>query len=730
MAGMAKGNRRIAVGRVCEIGYQIVLLLLIFIMLFCAYTALFAFEYTPIILFMGAAVYLMLMVAIYNVASFLSERALKYIGMGMLLVMAVGLLTVGLTITSARQADLFNVHYAAASFVENGSFGDLEGYLSMYPFNRNIVYILTGTYKLGEMIGISSYRISGTILGAICLLMAAMGTYGVATQLGGRKLGICALALVVTNPVMYLTVSYYYTDTLVMPFFVGIVYLVMLAEKKMGHTRMFLYCLAGFVAYTGMQIRYSAGISVIAVLIYLWLRDWKKAIKPTVFLMVGMLPSFCFWRGLEMWMGVPIDSDMTFPITHCIMMGLNPKSGGKWSQEMWNLTASASTYVEKIAVNIAQIKQQLQEMGLLGLCQLWAKKVSCLWADGMTAMRMELSVAVQYSDLYEYTVGAKRFITNYAAQMIRSMTLICMIPGMTAFRRKYLTVGMTIPVTIFGYILFHLFWEVHERYLLMLFPFMFLAAAVGVEAIHQEFCIERPVILRWRFGGGGKKQKSIYFGIKQTAIVLQGMTILLAAFYGSKMIGTIDNRYETRVSQPTSQTNTLILMEGATQTFALKQPFNRISIQFVKSDEVPDGQQYQFLLRNGEEVLYRQAFLSDVIKKNEADTKSFLFDTIVPDGVTEYEIQLVAVENYESNVGVCHTRKNTRDYYDAGEFVGNGNMNGDMTFSVTERFAGPLISPKIFYALLVVCLLLEGVLYGWAYWSERKDEKEQGKVYE
>lgn len=708
---------------VCIWGYKTTLLILVCVMVFCTYAALFLTgTYNTIILFIGIFVYLMLLLAIYNIATYLPERILGYIAISMLSFMVAGLLLIGLNIKSARQSDLIHLHYAAINYLENGSFGDITAYFNVYPYQRNLVYILIGVFKLGRICGIVDYRTSGTLFGIMCLFLATVLTYEIAKWLGNRKLGICVLFIMLSNPIIYLNASYYYTDIVATPFFVGILYLAIWAEKESGKVRLFLFFLLGFVTHTGMQIRSTVGIATIAVFLCCWIVDGKRAIKPTVFFIMGMAPSYWIWKMLTMHMGGTLNPDLAFPATHWIMMGMNFENGGRYSSVMYSFTDSLPTYSEKTSGNFEQLSREIHEMGVSGLLSFLPQKLKCIWSDGMTGIYTNLKCVVRYGKLWEYTIGKKNFITDYIAQIMRCTSLFCLVPGLIAFKRKCKTIEMAIPVSMFGYMLFYLFWEVHEKYIFMYLPVLLLISVIGVAFVHQEFCIKRPYLQREEFIYGTKDNKTVYFVVKRTVLITQIITILIAVFYSETMIGTVANRYETRLNQPTRNTSSIVSSSELTQSFVLDQPFNRISVQFIKEDDVSDGQQYLFRLLEDEQLLYQQTFLSEDIKDNSGYFMNFSFDTISPQEMTQYKIELTAIDNYENNISVCHTKRNTRNYYDNGEFTENGIEDGDLTFRIEQKSKGTLISKRVFYMLLVGSLLLEMFLYCWAQWHTRRSQ--------
>ena len=688
-------------------GYQLILFILSCIMAYCLYAALFlcnTWEYRPVVLFLGIIIYLLFLLVTYDITGHISEKRLKYVAIGMIIFMLVGLLFIGLRLKSARQADLFTLHYAAISYLKNGTLGNMD-YYSVYPFQRNYTYILIGIFKLGNILGIADYHTSGTIFGAIMIWLSGILLYASACRLQGRRLGICALALFITNPVMYLYSGYYYNDLAAMPIFIGIIYLALVAEKcQKKKMRLAIFLLIGFLTHTGIEIRAIVGIASIAVMLYVWFFwniHWKERIQYTASFVVGIIPSYIVWNILTKQIGGILDPNMEFPMTHCLMMGMNPITRGHWSSEMWAYTASFPTYAEKIDGNLTQLSSDIRGMGITGLCELFLAKLRTIWADGYTGISTNLGLVVRYGKLYEYTVGSKRFVTSYLTQIMRCVALICLFPALKFFKKCKSSMNMVIPILMFGYALFFLFWEVSERYLLMFLPVFFLIAAVGVVQLYQKILALITI----------DKSNSIYKKIWKTCGAVLSITVLCALCYRSAMIGTPGDLDDVRLRQPTSQANMLLSNKTITQTFELEDEFNTINIRFMKDNAVPNGQQYRFILEGDGNIICEQDFYSENVKNNAYYT--FSFDMVVPQNNVKYAIHLVAADNYAENISVCHSSIYGRgDYYDYGECIVDGKEIGDMTFGISKHVNGETFMKKsVFYIMVFGSLLLEILLF-------------------
>lgn len=153
------------------------------------------------------------------------------------------------------------------------------------------------------------------------------------------------------------------------------------------------------------------------------------------------------------------------------MMGLATDNDGQWSSVLWNITNSAATHSEKVAINLAKIYEEISDAGIAGMFSLFTTKIRIVWSEGMTAILGNFSTVEDYGFPYSYIIGNQRFIMCYSSQIVRCVTLFGMIP-MVWKRRKKTDISSIIPLTSIGYAIFYLFWEASDKYILMLLPLL------------------------------------------------------------------------------------------------------------------------------------------------------------------------------------------------------------------------------------------------------------------
>ncbi len=679
---------------------------LLFVMLYCSYVAFFCeypWAYKSVILFLGSIIYVALCMQFYFYSERISEKTQRIVTFFMFFGFSVGLLGVGQTVQSARQTDLFYLHYAAIHFLQNGVLGNYD-YFTTYPFQQNYTLLLVVIYKIGDLLGLQ-YRTIGTIFGCLLLFFTTLFIYLIAKKIKDRQLGMLAVFLICTNPVIYLYASYYYTSLLAMLFVSILIYL---AIKALEEKNIRLYFIIGVASYLGMQFRSTVGIATIAIIIVVFLKE-KKIASKFISIVLGAFSAYFLWALVLLNWGLPLDSDQAFPVTHWLMMGLSGE--GKWTGDLWNLTNSVPTKHEKVLLNIEEIRNLFLENSLKDWFALFFKKLSIMWSNGMSGIRGNQNIVTYFGKVYEYTVGNKGFFISYWSQILRCVNLLFLLPVFfNSMKEKQWNNIALFNIFFFGYVLFYCFWEVHESYILTCMPIVYILSAYGMVRVYQWWSeIKGVIVVKYKSNYCFSKHE-FYLLSKKIVIFIVMVTLLIAYINAPSLIMDIDNHTEMRVNQPSGGKYSELSSEETVQTFQTKQRFNSVDIKF-ENDDIVD-QRYIFLLENDQgEILVDKEFNSADVENGKYYT--FRFSDIFPSGTENYAIVLCSANKYEKNISVYGVSDKKNDYYDFGQLIVNGENIGDMNFKVYCNIKGTLISRKVYFILTLVCLLIELNIYVW-----------------
>lgn len=132
--------------------------------------------------------------------------------------------------------DLSHIIEYVNRMISEGSLTITGSYFSKYTNQIPLLIFVYGFTKIGSIFGCTNVLLMGTIFNAIFMSITAYFIYLIGKELKGPKTGLLALIFMVINPIFYLYTSYFYTDTLCMPFAVIGLYLI-IKSIKVNNTR-------------------------------------------------------------------------------------------------------------------------------------------------------------------------------------------------------------------------------------------------------------------------------------------------------------------------------------------------------------------------------------------------------------------------------------------------------------------------------------------------------------
>ena len=244
----------------------------------------------------------------------------------------------------------------------------------------------------------------------------------------------------VMNPIFYLYTSYFYTDTLCMPFAVIGLYL-LIKSIKTNNTRnkIILGILSGLTFLIGLKVRIVVIILLIAAFAYILIN--KKVIKKiTIYISVflGLIVGVLGFKVVESNFEIKLDENAAFPITHWLMMGLNEEYTGGYNSKDHDLTFNEPTYEDKKEANIKEIKTRLSELGPIGLIKLEGMKIARTWSSGNYGVYAKLNNTSDGSGIYEYLggYGNTNIFLKYTLQILKTYISFMILLGVYQIFRK------------------------------------------------------------------------------------------------------------------------------------------------------------------------------------------------------------------------------------------------------------------------------------------------------
>ena len=691
----------------CEHIYQYGLAAIACCMLYCFVMSLRGFDH--VIILVGVFVYVGIVGLVYKQSKRLSESRLNGLMIIMLSLYLLLALILGLGIKSERPTDIFHLHNAAISYLQNGAIANLN-YFAHYPYQLSYTYVLIMVYKIGSLVGIADYRTSGTLFGAALLFFSALWMYRIAKKMIDRYLGIAALYAFITNPIFWIYSSYYYTDLMGMLFLLWILDTALCINAQNSiRVKNGLSFVLGFIIFTGYKFRATAAIGGIAVLGLNMVTEKRKKDKRIYFIsfVAGFVTAVLGYKMIQNHFNIKLEKDMQFPIAHWVMMGLSDKNSGKWSGELWSYTNGFETYGEKFTGDMRGIQQSLSGMGLLGTFRLWLKKLVIMWSDGMTALTVNFRTSVHYGALYEYTIGNKNAVTRYCTQIMRSSLLLCTLPYLIQEIKDKFSRKSVLAISLSGYVLFYFLWEAHEKYALMFLPVLIVIAVYGVDIIIEKSCSWKSfTILTTENSYRADRENLAHLSVRM-GIGIMSVTFLLFVLYWNTMTVKMEKRYNYVVNQSESSDSIAVGKDEIKQTFITELSFNAIYIRFLNED-IPREQQYMFSLYDDRDTcVYQERFTANDIEHD--SYHAFYFDDVHAGGEREFYFQIAALECYEDTLELCRAGNRDADYFAKGRCTQDGTYKGDLTFRV-YNIATTAYYPKTFYGMMAIMALLVEIL--------------------
>ena len=633
----------------------------------------------PLVLIVGSIVYLLLLIKLYKVIIKLDDKKKKII-VGILLGLQFILLLISaFVISSIPQVDLIHILTEINSLNDTGSILN-SVYYSVYPNNRFLLIIL---YGLQKIIPISN-QILFSLLSTICISVMSLFTYKTVNKVLNLNKGLLSLFICVLSPIFYLYVSYYYTDVLMLPFASILIYLIVKTKDEKNLKSNVLYgLLIGIIAIIGYKIRAVAIFILVAYFVYLiFTKKILIVLKKFAPIIIGAILTITCIDTIENKFFTNVNVDKEFPMTHWIMMGVNEKSDGYYSQDDYNLSSSASNVSERTDLNIKEIKNRLSDLGPFGTVKLLVVKLVSVWGKGDYSYQKYLELVNDFNPSYSYLLEDKNIVINYLLQfskiVVMFMAIISLINIYKSGKKSI------IAISLFGAVFFYLVWEVCPRYGLSFLPWLILIGTCSYDTLNTNY-----------------EKFKFYKYFKCIILVL---TLALFAFSFNKYTGI---SYKENIVAKDSVTNVkyISLNKEAviTQTLDLYDSFNKIRLKF-KVNEIDDAT-YKLELITKNEVVYEKEF-----KKNDLKDKKytdFYLDKTYEGG--SYTVRLSSDSTSDLEVYIAYKEK--FDYYPNGILeVNKKEETGDLMFEVVNNEERGIYTYLEYMTIMILTLGMEVIV--------------------
>ena len=687
-----------------SISYKVIIAILI--VLFSYITLVSAFygldqNLSPIIVILGTIITFFLFKIIYKQIQKLFSKKIKIIAIIISILFFIGLLLVGLLLPISSVTDLSHIIEYVNRMFSLDSLTITGSYFSKYT---NQVPLLIFAYfftKIGSIFGCTNVVLMGTIFNALFMSIMAFFIYLTGKELKDEKTGLLALIFTVINPIFYLYSSYFYTDTLCMPFAIIGLYLAIKCIKADNIKKRILFgILSGLIFFIGLKIRIVVVILLIAILALILInKEIKHKLKIYLALLIGLAVGLLGFKVIYNYFDINLNSHEAFPITHWLMMGLNEEHTGGYNGSDHDLTFNEKTYEKKKEANIEEIKSRLKELGPIGLIKLEGAKIARTWSSGNYGVYAKLNNTSDGVGIYEYLggYGNTNIFLKYSLQILKTYISFMILLGLvTRFRKKSDTYHYEdiIYIALFGAILFYILWESAQRYSLSFLPWMIIPLGLIYERINKK---EEDL---------SKKEKYNHI-MKISSIALMLITTLLLTMNFYKYTLEEKTYEDVRILSYRGFSKIEIGENTVSQTFTTDNNFNQISINFENTNK-EEKSTYLFRLYDSKtgEILAQKEFASSNVNGN----YKFKFDDINPTAETTYEIEITKLEGESVlKIGTYDEGVYYKSYNNGSILTNDEEMTGSFIFRVDETHQRTYMSILSYSILSLGILAIEYV---------------------
>lgn len=564
-------------------------------------------DLSAITILLGVCVTFLLLILIYKKIDKYSEKVHNRISY-LLSVLAFLILCLwGLNNKILSTYDLSHIIDQVSVLINNGSHivGE-SNYLSIYP-QQIPLFILIYVFSWVATI-IKVNPIDFTILfNCFMIALSFLFMYKILRIMYNSKIALIGMILMMLNPDFYLFTSYYYTDILSIPFGIIGFYFVVKADQKESHKKILSRLLGGILFAIGFKLRVVTVFLLIAYTINVILKNniihSLKKLSPVLssFIIFILLYSFV----IEPSFGIKINDSETLPFTHWIMMGVNTQNDGNYTDKDVKYTINSE---DKISANLTEIGKRAKKINYKFI----DNKIRRVWSQGDHDILRKYVNVEKINVFYKYTTGSGAIFIKYLQQISIASIYVLFLIGICVDLLKrsnfHDSKFSTIVLSIFGAILFYLFWEAQTRYSFSFLPWIIIGGIPSICVIEKFINAKRLSIDKFKFDLFGAKK---VLGI----IIIVLMILSFVDGYVKYCLRKGNNNF-IAYSQYSLNSAIPIIDNEIKQVFRISNDFNVIELAFT-SENLKKQIDYTFeLYDDSDNLIYKQVLDSFLCTKD------------------------------------------------------------------------------------------------------------------
>lgn len=390
-----------------------------------------------------------------------------------------------------------------AKWIAEGNLMDLSNdYFSMYNNNLFLVFLDSKLFWAGQRIFLTEMKDMMALFVIIqCIISSGTGIllFQCVHKLFQNKYlswlaWILYGGLVLTSP--WVVVPYSDSVSLFLPLCIFYLYQCMADDKY----DLFRWMGIAFFSYWGFRIKPQVLIITMSIIIMEILHKTVK--RPEKAQLKSLLACACVLLVSQICFGCIIsslpftlDKEMNFGYTHFLMMGLNTKSDGGYSDKDVRYSKKFLTVEERKEANVTKIKQRVEKLMENGWGMHLIKKTLVNYGDGSFSFGQEgnfnleiynNSKAAGFFQNIFYEEGEYFPVLSTFQHSVWMFVLTCLLLAGSLYGRKPHAISHNIAVlmlAIIGLSLFELLFEARSRYFYIYAPIYIILAVYGAGRI-------------------------------------------------------------------------------------------------------------------------------------------------------------------------------------------------------------------------------------------------------
>ena len=414
----------------------------------------------------------------------------------------------------------------------------MNGYYSRYANNLFLTYIFLNVYKIGEVIGIHNGYFLLLFIQSIMFSVGGFLIYKIADIYFKEKYKIYSICtwiiymlIVGLSPHIVLT----YSDGIGMFLSLILTYIIFKLEdkdkllQKSSISRIILILLFTNLSVLGYYIKPQIIIISIAYVIikivhisyltYMVIKNKnedrengrrvrreriKKEIIYYIILSILIIITgfliYTYIKKANNSMGINVDKEKRFNITHYAMLGWNTESKGVFTVKDENFSGKYEKLKDREKANLEELKRRITEMGLGGVINQIARKILTNYNDGTFSgvatfvyIRKEYNIEGINKELSKFLKNI--YYENGKYNMIYTQIMQCLWIGILIFNMFSYNDGKSIKISIvilgiIGLFIFEILFEARSRYIFIYVPLHIFLGVIGLKNVLSFFVVK------------------------------------------------------------------------------------------------------------------------------------------------------------------------------------------------------------------------------------------------